>query len=111
MVAKEETRLAVTLSALLGQCFSFLYGKPKHMLTAESFHGTLCTMARRNGLSKTIKPNPITYSQVENLDPARLRRKWREWGQQETLRRYGICGCLMADFTVWHSASQYMGQS
>lgn len=87
MRASEEMRLDVNLSALLGQCFSFLYGKPKHMLTAESFHGTLCTMARRNGLTKKIKPNPVTYEQVANLDAVRLQRKWREWGQQETLRR------------------------
>lgn len=87
MRASEEMRLDVNLSALLGQCFSFLYGTPKHMLTAESFHGTLCTMARRNGLSKTIKRNPITYNQVEHLDPVHLKRKWREWAQQETLRR------------------------
>ncbi len=80
-------RADVNLSALLGQCFSFLYGKPKHMFTAESFHAMLCTMARRNGLSGSVKGNPVTYAHVENLDGARLRRKWREWGHQESLRR------------------------
>jgi len=86
-MATEESRVAVMLSALLGQCFSFLYGKPKQMLTAESFHGSLSTKARRSGLAKQLERNPISADQLDNLDPARLKKRWREWGRHETLRR------------------------
>lgn len=86
-MASEELRLAVNLSSLLGQCFSFLYGKPKQMLTADFFHGTLCAMARRNGLSRQIRENPISSKDVEHLDHYSLERRWRQWGRQETFRR------------------------
>ncbi len=86
-MATEATRIAVTLSALLGQCFSFLYGQPKQMLTAESCHGILCTMARRSGLLKVMKRNPISYDVIRDLDPEALEQRWREWGHREMLRR------------------------
>jgi hypothetical protein len=86
-MATEASRITVMQSALLGQCFSFLYGQPKQMLTAESFHGSLCTKARRSGLAKELKRNTITFDEVRDLDGDRLRKRWRDWGRQETLRR------------------------
>ena len=87
-MATEATRVAVTLSALLGQCFSFLFGQPKQMLTAEAFHGTLCTMARRSGLVKVAaQNNPISGESLGRLDNEELEETWREWGRQEMLRR------------------------
>lgn len=86
-MATESTRLSVTVSALLGQCFSFLYGKPKQMLTAESFHGTVCTMARRSGMLKAMKQDPISYDDIGDLDPQILQERWRAWGRHEMLRR------------------------
>ncbi|BEI84607.1 hypothetical protein CcaverHIS002_0500080 [Cutaneotrichosporon cavernicola] len=104
-----EMRLDVNLSALLGQCFSFLHGKPKHMLTAESFHALLCTMARRNGLSGTLKSNPISYANVEHLDSVRLKRKWREWGHQETLRRLSLGLTIhAAELTIFSGLARLM---
>ncbi|BEJ16607.1 hypothetical protein CspHIS471_0600080 [Cutaneotrichosporon sp. HIS471] len=104
-----EMRLNVNLSALLGQCFSFLYGKPKHMFTAESFHALLCSMARRNGLSGTLKSNPISYANVEHLDSVCLKRKWREWGHQETLRRLSLGLTIhAAELTIFSGLARLM---
>lgn len=87
-MATEAMRIAVTISATLGQCFSFLYGQPKQMLTAESYHGSLCTFARRSGMLKVMKRNAVSYGDVADLDHQALRRRWQEWGLQEMLRRY-----------------------
>lgn len=57
------------------------------MLTAESFHGTLCGMARRNGLFTKIAPNPVTYELVQDLEGEALERRWKQWARQETFRR------------------------
>ena len=86
-MAKESSRIAVTFSALLGQCFSFLYGQPKQMLTAETFHGSLCTMARRSGLLKVSRRNPISFDDIKHAAPVDLEQSWHEWGRQEMLRR------------------------
>ena len=86
-MATETNRVAVTLSALLGQCFSFLYGQPKTQLTAEFFHGTLCSMARRGGFLGLMRESPITYADVKHLQGADLERVWRDWGRREMLRR------------------------
>lgn len=94
-MANEATRVAVTLSALLGQCFSFLYGQPKQMLTAEAFHGTLCTMARRSGLLKAAaQDNPISSQDISSLDDQALQQTWREWSRYEMLRRC-VCRLLL----------------
>lgn len=86
-MASVDTRLDATLSALIGQCFSFLHGRPREMLTAESFHETVCGMARRSGLFPKIEPNPITFDMVRDLEGEALNQRWRQWGRQETLRR------------------------
>lgn len=77
----------MTLSALIGQSFSFLHGRPREMLTAESFHETVCGTARRSGLFPNIAPNPVTYELVRDLDGPALQRRWRQWAMQETFRR------------------------
>ena len=87
-MATETNRVAVTLSALLGQSFSFLYGQPKTQLTAEFFHGTLCSMARRSGFLGLMRENPISYTEVRDLNSQDLERVWRDWGRRETLRRW-----------------------
>lgn len=89
-MATEDARVAMTLSGLLGQCFSFLYGEPKHMFTAESFHGCLCTFARRAGLFKLIDQNAITYENVADLDEEALEARWQEWARREMLRRVAL---------------------
>lgn len=89
-MATEHARVAMTLSGLLGQCFSFLYGQPKHMFTAESFHGCLCTFARRAGMFKLIDKNAITYEAVADLDEDALEVRWQEWARRETLRRVAL---------------------
>lgn len=89
-MATEDARVAMTLSGLLGQCFSFLYGEPKHMFTAESFHGCLCTFARRAGLFKLIDRNNITYDNVADLDDEALEARWRAWARREMLRRVAL---------------------
>lgn len=89
-MATEDARVAMTLSGLLGQCFSFLYGQPKHMFTAESFHGCLCTFARRAGLFKLIEQNSITYENVADLDGDALEVRWQEWARREMLRRVAL---------------------
>lgn len=86
-MATEEARISMTLSGLLGQCFSFLYGQPKHMFTAESFHGCLVTFARRAGLYRLIDQNKITYDHVANLSDQALEDRWRGWARREMLRR------------------------
>lgn len=86
-MASDDTRLDATLSALIGQSFSFLHGCPREMLTAESFHETVCSMARRSGLFPKINPNPITFEMVQDLEGDTLLRRWRQWGRQETFRR------------------------
>ena len=82
-----EDRVALAMSGLLGQCFSFLFGGPKEMFTAESFHGSLCTVARRAGLSRMSDRSQITYDDVANLDETALRSRWQEWAKQEMHRR------------------------
>lgn len=89
-MATEEARVAMTLSGLLGQCFSFLYGEPKHMFTAESFHGCLCTFGRRAGLFKLIDQNYITYDMIADLDEEALEARWQEWARREMLRRVAL---------------------
>lgn len=89
-MATEHARVAMTLSGLLGQCFSFLYGEPKHMFTAESFHGCLCTFARRAGLFKLIDKNAISYENVADLDEDALEARWQEWSRREMLRRVAL---------------------
>lgn len=104
-MATEESRVAVMLSALLGQCFSFLYGQPKQMLTAESFHGSLSTKARRSGLSKQLQRNPIPDLDVE---PDKLQKRWREWAKQETLRRLTL-GLIVhaAESTIYSGKARF----
>ena len=104
-MATEESRVAVMLSALLGQCFSFLYGQPKQMLTAESFHGSLSTKARRSGLAK-LQRNPIPDLDVES---DKLKKRWREWAKQETLRRLTLGLTIhAAESTIYSGRARFM---
>lgn len=102
-MATEDARVAMTLSGLLGQCFSFLYGEPKHMFTAESFHGCLCTFARRAGLFKLIDQNAVTYDNVASLDDDALEARWQEWARREMLRRVALGLTLHAADAATHS--------
>ena len=87
-MATESARIAATLGALLGQSFSILSGQPKFALTAESFHGTVCTFARRTGLVKLMEKRPILYEDVKDSNAAILAEQWHDWAKQEVLRRY-----------------------
>ena len=83
----EYARVAVVLSGMLGQSFGFLFGQPKQMFTAEIYHGSLCSVARRSGFLKVDKENRISFRDVEALDNQSLQQKWQEWGHYEMLRR------------------------
>ena len=86
-MSTDRARTAVCLSAILGQCFSFLHGTPERMLTAESFHGYLVTCFRKAGLPKLNNNKSITYMDVADLDDNQLSRKWVEWARDESWKR------------------------
>ena len=86
-MSSEATRIAICLGALLGQSFSFLYGRPRQMLTAEAYHGTLCSLARRSGLLGLVSQGHPTYDDIGNSGSELLEHKWRTWGRQEMLKR------------------------
>ena len=86
-MATESSRIAATLSALLGQSFSLLHGQSKHTLTAETYHGFLCALARRTGLLKLMEKKPILYKDVQRSNDATLQDQWEDWAMQEMLKR------------------------
>ena len=86
-MASESTRVGICLGALLGQSFSFLYGRPRQMLTAESYHGTICSLARRSGLLGLVRRGQTTYDDIGNDASESLEERWRTWGTQEMLKR------------------------
>jgi hypothetical protein len=86
-MSTQKERISVTLSGFLGQCFSFLYGKPKQMLTAEGFHGCLITFARRTGPRNLAKTDNIPTHDLASLDSTSVEVYWRIWAETESLRR------------------------
>jgi len=86
-MATETSRIAICISALLGQSFSFLYGQPRQMLTAELYHGTMGSLFRRSGLLGLMTRRPISFDEVDHLTPEGLEQRWRIWARQEMLKR------------------------
>ncbi|PVH73612.1 hypothetical protein DL98DRAFT_606979, partial [Cadophora sp. DSE1049] len=75
--------VAMIQAAIIGQTFAVLSGDAKHLAMFDSYHGSLISFARREGMFETRPEmkSPEAASD-EELDNA-----WREWARQEQLRR------------------------
>lgn len=76
------------MAGLLGQTFGLLNGGPAELLTAESFHGGICSLLRRSGIivSSAHLANPVLPRNID-LSGQELALAWRKWANLESLRR------------------------
>ncbi|KAF9883712.1 hypothetical protein FE257_003050 [Aspergillus nanangensis] len=89
--------LSMIQAALIGQTFGMLTGRPKHLLTVQTFHGTVITWARRNKLLPTRRAiDEITMADLEHAPE----KAWRTWSQaEEEIRFWAALSVLDAEFT------------
>ncbi|KAJ3542812.1 hypothetical protein NM208_g3901 [Fusarium decemcellulare] len=79
---KSET-LAMIQTSLIGQTFGMLSGRPRDLLLVQTFHGTVITWARRDGMFQRKKPE-AKLSTLLDHDPDKA---WKEWVQREEQSR------------------------
>jgi hypothetical protein len=71
--------LVMVQAALLGQTFGMLSGRPKELITVDSFHGTLLTWARRIGIPQEVN-YPLPFQDIRD---AEKERRWNDWVDEE----------------------------
>lgn len=77
--------MAMTRASLIGQTWALTSGNPRHLVLAESFHGTVLALARQVGMFRVNRPKLSKQklrSSGEDLDIL-----WREWKISEEMHR------------------------
>ncbi|KAE8374198.1 hypothetical protein BDV26DRAFT_300374 [Aspergillus bertholletiae] len=76
--------IAMIQAALIGQTFALLSGRPKHLLVAQTLHGTLIVWARRCHMLKAEKASSsITLDEVSHD----AEKAWMTWVKAEEQNR------------------------
>ncbi|KAJ5754648.1 hypothetical protein N7533_004191 [Penicillium manginii] len=76
--------LAMTQASLIGQTFAMLSGKPRDLLTLQTFHGTVTTWARLHKMFETKRPADHLRTFLDTRTPEEA---WRTWVQAEERSR------------------------
>ncbi|KAL4894484.1 hypothetical protein BDV59DRAFT_175554 [Aspergillus ambiguus] len=84
-------------AALIGQTFGMLTGRPKDLLTVQTFHGTIITWGGRKYF---MNERPaIEYINMDDLERA-PEKAWRAWSQtEEQIRLWAAISLLDAEFS------------
>ncbi|KAF4184127.1 hypothetical protein CNMCM7927_008317 [Aspergillus lentulus] len=97
IVREKSEALSMVQAALIGQTFGMLSGRPKDLLTVQTFHGTVITWAKRkNFFSGRRAIELINIKDIERaLEPA-----WRAWSQaEEQIRLWAAVSILDAELS------------
>ncbi|GAQ12290.1 hypothetical protein ALT_9611 [Aspergillus lentulus] len=97
IVREKSEALSMVQAALIGQTFGMLSGRPKDLLTVQTFHGTVITWAKRkNFFSGRRAIELINIKDIERApEPA-----WRAWSQaEEQIRLWAAVSILDAELS------------
>ena len=78
-----KSSVSMLQAILIGQTFAMLSGDPKHLATAESFHGGLLAWMRRSRMFQR-KHDPLPSSDISEGD---AEARWRDWAREEEIAR------------------------
>ncbi|KAJ9608388.1 hypothetical protein H2200_007376 [Cladophialophora chaetospira] len=81
-----EEKIPIVQSALIGQLFMMVSGRPRHLAIGSAFHGTLVSWTRRAELMD-VKHEHID---LDDLSEAQLANTWRRWARKEELIRTAL---------------------
>lgn len=80
---QSDPMMAMIQAAMIGQTFAVLSGDARHLAIFDSYHASLISFARREGIFEARpEMNFPESSSDEDLECA-----WREWARQEQRRR------------------------
>lgn len=97
MIRGKAEALSMVQAALIGQIFGMLTGRPKDLLTVQTFHGTVITWARRQNLFSSRRA--IEQINIEDVHRA-PEQTWRAWSQaEEQVRLWAAVSILDAELS------------
>lgn len=87
-LTSSSSRIEFAMAGVIGQTFCLLHGSPAELLTAEAFHGGVCNLVRRSGItvSKENLAPPIHLGTLD-ISGAPLVQAWEQWASVESLHR------------------------
>ncbi|OJJ72702.1 hypothetical protein ASPBRDRAFT_206589 [Aspergillus brasiliensis CBS 101740] len=97
MIKGKAEALSMVQAALIGQIFGMLTGRPKDLLTVQTFHGTVITWAKRQNLFSSRR----AIDQINIADVYRApEQTWRAWSQaEEQIRLWAAVFILDAELS------------
>jgi hypothetical protein len=97
IVREKSEALSMVQAALIGQTFGMLSGRPKDLLTVQTFHGTVITWARRKNFFSGRRA--IELINIEDIERA-PEQAWRIWSQaEEQIRLWAAVSILDAELS------------
>ncbi|KAF7181807.1 hypothetical protein CNMCM7691_001104 [Aspergillus felis] len=97
IVREKSEALSMVQAALIGQTFGMLSGRPKDLLTVQTFHGTVITWAKRKNFFSGHRA--IDLINIEDIERA-PERAWRVWAQaEEEIRLWAAVSILDAELS------------
>ncbi|KAL4811664.1 hypothetical protein BDW67DRAFT_189991 [Aspergillus spinulosporus] len=97
MVRGKSEALSMVQAALIGQIFGMLTGRPKDLLTVQTFHGTVITWAKRKNLFSDRRA--IDRISIDDVHRA-PEQTWRAWSQaEEQVRLWAAVSILDAELS------------
>ncbi|GFF94870.1 zinc finger protein rsv1 [Aspergillus udagawae] len=97
IVREKSEALSMVQAALIGQTFGMLSGRPKDLLTVQTFHGTVITWAKRKNFFSGHRA--IDLINIEDIERA-PERAWTVWSQaEEEIRLWAAISILDAELS------------
>ncbi|GFF48271.1 hypothetical protein IFM51744_06785 [Aspergillus udagawae] len=92
---RSDSNIVAIQSALLGQTFGLLMGRPKDLAGIETFHGSIIAWARRVRLLNHAT-SPALPQNLPNLTNGQLQSAWEHWISAEERKRT-VLGIFILD--------------
>ncbi|KAJ6096562.1 hypothetical protein N7486_007308 [Penicillium sp. IBT 16267x] len=95
ILQNSDSKILAIQSALLGQTFGLLMGRPKDLAGIEAFHGTIIAFARRVRLFNHTA-SPALPTNLSNLPNDKVQSAWKDWIAIEERKR-AVLGIFILD--------------